>query len=89
MLLEAGAGVVGAGAGEVAAGVHNLPGVVNLLVVLQVVLPPESPVADITREGFVLRVDEDVSLKLEFGRKLLDTACKKLILNFMIKMFWT
>jgi hypothetical protein len=66
VLLEAGERVVAAPAGLVGAGVDGLARVVHLLVVLEVVLAPEGPLARITGEGLGLRVDENVTFQLEF-----------------------
>ncbi len=74
VLLKAGQGVVSARAARVRARVHRLPRVVHLLVVLQVVLPPKRAPANITAEGFRLRVDEDVAFELEFRGEFLVAA---------------
>ena len=62
MLLEAGQRVVGSVAGPVAARVHSLPGVVDLLVVLEMILPTKCSATHVAGEGFCLRVDENVPL---------------------------
>lgn len=71
MLLVAGQRVVAAAAGGVAAGVHRLAGVVDLLVVLEVVLAAEGAPARVAGEGLGLRVDEDMALELELRGELL------------------
>ena len=57
VLLEAGERVIGPVTGLVVARVNSLPGIVDLLVVLEVVLPSEGSATDAAGERLVLGVD--------------------------------
>ena len=89
VLSETGHWVVGAGTVIISASVDRLPGVVDFLVIPQMILASKRSMTDITEESLCLAVDQNVSLQLELWCELLVTIWgKSWIKSYFFAICW-